>query len=353
MSQSSFYEYYKTSIKDDMQILICEDSKESEELESVAKFFKKEVIVFPDFRPTFGDDLRVYKEELHQLFSNLREYYKAKTKPLVISPLKTLLFHMPSEDLLKSTTLEFGSNIKLKEFKEQMLFWGYSFVDMVQVEGEISFRGDIIDIYVPSCTNPIRISLFDETIEQIKLFELESQRTVGEELDSFEVTSAFFSLSEDSFNTLNKKIEKSEFDSLSQDIASLGLWHLDELSSSFLDDKVTRLSRNLDHVLIDAYGINDPQISRECFELELLPDSDNFKDLVVADIASLLKVHKDKKITIIASNKAVMKQMGVFDLNNITEVYAPYILNILSGDELVISLNRPDKKRRRRKSSIL
>lgn len=353
MSQSSLFEYYKTFVKQDMQLLICEDSREADELKSVSKFFQKDVIVFPDFRPTFGDDLRVYKEELHHLFSSLRDYYRAKTKPLVISPLKTLLFHMPSEELLKATTLEFGSNINLKKFKEQMLFWGYSFVDMVQVEGEISFRGDIIDIYVPSSSNPIRISLFDEEIEQIKYFELESQRTIGEELDSFEITSAFFSLDEDSFNSLNKKIENSEFDSLSKDIASLGLWYLDELATSFLDNKVARLSRNLEHVLIDAYGINEPQISRECFNLELLPQSDDFKDLVVADIASLLKVHKDKKITIIASNKAVMKQMGVFDLNNITEIYAPYILNILSKDELVISLNRPDKKRRRRKSSIL
>ena len=353
MSQSTLYEYYKTSKKNDLEILICEDSTEAQELHSVTKFFKQDTLVFPDFRPSFGDDLRVYKEELHQLFAQLRRYYQAKKKPLIISPLKTLLFHLPNEGLLDSTTLEFGEDIKLKQFKEQMLFWGYTFVDMVQVEGEISFRGDIIDIYVPSTSNPIRISLFDETIEQIKLFELESQRTVGEELNEFEVTSAFYSLSEDAFNSLNEKVEVSEFDSMTKDIASLGLWHLESLSSNFLEGKNVQLSRNLDSVLVDAYGINDPEISRECFELEVLPDSDNFKDLVVADVASLLKVHKNKKITIIASNKAVMKQSGIYDTGNITEVYAPYILNIISNDELVISLNKPEKKRRRRKSAIL
>jgi len=353
MSQHSLYEYYKTAQKNNLEILICEDSKEAEELEAVSNFFKKEVLLFPDFRPTFGDDLRVYKEEVHQLLSALRKYHKAKNKPLIISPLKTLLFHMPDEELLKSINLEFGSNINLKNFKEQMLFWGYSFVDMVQVEGEISFRGDIIDIFVPSHSNPIRISLFDDEIEQIKLFELESQRTLGDELDSFEVTSAFFSLDEDGFNALEKKVQNSEFDSMNKDIASLGFWHLENLASNFLDDKNIMLSRNLDNVLVDAYGINEPQISRDKFDLELLPDSDNFKELIVADIGSLLKVHKDKKITIIASNKAVMKQMGVFELNNITEVYAPYILNIISKDELVISLNKPEKKRRRRKSAIL
>jgi len=353
MSQSPLFQYYKTQKKPNLELLICEDSKEAIELQSVAKFFNKDVIVFPDLRASFGDDLRVYKEELHQLFSSLRTYYLAKNKPLIISPLKTLLFHLPKKNLLESTSLEFGGKIELKSFKEQMLFWGYSFVDMVQVAGEISFRGDIIDIYAPSSELPVRISLFDDEIEQIKYFELESQRTQKEELDSLLITPAFYSLDEESFNHLNAKVESSEFDSLTKDIASLGFWHLDESAENFLDNKVVKLSKNLDNFLIDAYALNNPTLSREEFNLEILEDSDDFKDLVVADIQTLLKVHKDKKITIIASNKAVMKQMGLFDLSNFTEVYAPYILNILTPDELVISLNKPDKQRRRRKSSIL
>ena len=68
MSQSALYQFFKTQPNQDLDILICEDSKEAKELESVAKFFNKEVVVFPDFRASFGDDLRVYKEELHQLF---------------------------------------------------------------------------------------------------------------------------------------------------------------------------------------------------------------------------------------------------------------------------------------------
>jgi len=353
MSQSPLFQYYTTQKKQDLEILICEDIKEAHDLESVARFFKKAVLVFPDFRPSFGDDLRVYKEELHQLFSSLRTYYKAKKKPLIISPLKTLLFHLPKENLLESTSLEFGGKIELNLFKEKMLFWGYNFVDMVQVEGEISFRGDIIDIYAPSSEFPVRISLFDDEIEQIKLFELESQRTQKEELDSFVVTPAFYSLNEDEFNELDSKVKNSEFDSMVKDVASLGLWYLEDKSSNFLEGKNVKLSRNLDNLLVDSYALNNPILSREEFNLEVLEDSDSFKDLVVADLKTLLKVHKDKKVTIIASNKAVMKQVGLFDLTNITEVYAPYILNILTPTELVISLNKPDKQRRRRKSSIL
>ncbi len=233
MSQNRLFQYYKTAKNQDLEILICQDAKEAHELESVANFFKKDVLVFPDFRATLGDDLRVYREELHALFSTLRKYHALKKKPLIISPLKTLLFNLPKANLLASSTLEFGSNIELKKFKEQMLFWGYSFVDMVQVEGEISFRGDIIDIFPPSSAMPLRISLFDDEIEQIKYFELESQRTQKDELESVEITPAFYSLNEDEFNSLNAKIAKSEFNSLVKDIASLGFWHLEESAENF------------------------------------------------------------------------------------------------------------------------
>jgi len=353
MSQTALFNYYKTDKKKDLELLICEDFKEALALESVAKFFNKDVLLFPDFRPSFGDDLRSYKEEIHELFSLLRIYNSATKKPLIISPLKTLLFPLPKAELLDSITLEFGAEINLKSFKEQMLFWGYNFVDMVQVAGEISFRGDIIDIFAPSAKNPIRISLFDETIEQIKEFELESQRTLKEELDSFILSSAFYSLCEELFESMNSLVETSEFDSLVKDIASLGFWYLGENAVDFMHDKKRMLSRKLDGVLQDAYGINNPTISRDKFDLDILPESDDYKELVVADITQLLRVHHDKKVTIIAATTAQLKQVGLYDTKNITKVTAGYILNIISKDELIISLNKPDKKRRRRKSSIM
>jgi len=353
MSQTSLYKYFKESSSQSLDVLICEDQSEADSLKSVSQFFNRDVLVFPDFRPTFGDDLRVFKEELHELLSLLRIYYNAKNKPLIISPLKTLLFNLPKQELLQSTILEFGATIKLKEFKEQMLFWGYSFVDIVQVKGEISFRGDIIDIYVPSQKLPYRISLFDDEIEQIKEFSLESQRTKKDELDEIVISSAFYSLNEEDYNELNSSIEISEFDSLVKDVASLGLWHLGCKSENFLDGKNIKFSKDLDALLVDAYGLNDPQISREFFNIEILQDSDDYKELVIADVSSLLRVHKNKKITIIAANEASMKQVGIFELKNITQVFAPYILNILTPTEMIISLNKPDKLCRRRKSAIL
>ena len=353
MSQAILYNYFRKKEKEHLELLICEDEKEAHELENVAKFFDEEVIVFPDFRPSYGDDLRSYKEELHELLFALRKYHFSDKKPLIISPLKTLLFHLPKKELLGTTTLEFGSEIQLQSFKEQMLHWGYTYVDMVQVEGEISHRGDIIDIFVPSSPNPVRISLFDNEIEQIKAFELETQRTVGDDLEELEIRSAFYALDEADFTLLEKRVQESEFDALNKDIASLGFWHLEEMAENFLEGKNVKLVRNLDNILKDAYGINNPQLSREAFELEVLEESDDVKELVVANVTQLLKVHKNKKVTLIAANNATIKQAGIYDTTNMRIVEAPYILNVITPDEIVISLNKADKKRRRRKSSIL
>jgi len=353
MSQTSLYKHFKESSKEQLDVLICEDSNEAHSLESVAKFFNKDVLIFPDFRPTNGDDLRVFKEEFQELLSKLRKYYLSKNKPLVISPLKSFLFHLPKKEYLLSIKLDYGNTLNLKEFKEKMLFWGYNFVDIVQAKGEVSFRGDIIDIYPPSSNLPVRISMFDDEIEQIKEFSLETQRTQKEELESIQIDSAYYSLDESKYNELNNKVQSSPFDSLQKDIASLGLWHLDEMAENFLEDKKVKFSKNLDSLLIDAYGLNDPQISREFFEFEILEDSDDYRELVVADLPSLLRVHKDKQVTIIAANEASMKQIGIYELKDIKQVFAPYILNIITPTEMIISLNKADKQRRRRKSAIL
>ena len=353
MSQTALFNHFKTHKHTELDILICEDMKEAESLESVTKYFKRETILFPDFRATYGDDLRSYKEELQELFSSLRAYHSAKKKPLIISPLKTLLFPLPKAEFLDATILEFGSEINLSEFKEQMLFWGYTFVDMVQVAGEISHRGDILDIFIPSSPNPYRISFFDNEIEQIKEFELETQRTLGDELDMVEVRSAFYALDAQNFEALNARVASSEFDAMLKDVASLGFWHLEEMAENFLEGKNVQLSKNLDDLLKDAYGINNPTLSREVFNLPVLEQNDAIKELVVANAEHLLNVHRAKKITVIAANAATIKQAGIYDTQNITKITAGYILNILTPDEMIISLNRVDKKRRRRKSSIL
>lgn len=351
MSQHTLYEYLKN--KNPLELLIVADAKEAKESEAAALHAGVEPILFPDFRAAFGDDLRVYTEEIFALFDALRLYHQAKKKPLVISPLKTLLFHFPKKELLQSFKLEFAQKLELKPLKEQLLFWGYAFVDIVQMAGEVSFRGDIIDIFSPNKSLPLRLSLFDNEVEQIKEFEPESQRTLGDELAEVEIVAPSYSLDENSYNSLMQKAKNSEFDSLSKDIASLGLWLLDEMGESFLSGKNAKLIHDLDATLIDAYALNKPTLNRAEFNLAILPEAQQYKEIAPNDPKALISLHKDKKITLIAANEALIKQAGLYEETKIKICYAPYVLNLVSPDELIISLNKKERQRRRRVSSIL
>ncbi len=349
--QAPFFKHLKNN--NPIEVLVCEDEQEAKILADVAHYFGKDVILFPDFRAAFGDDLRAYKEELHHLFGALSSYHK-KRSALVIAPLKSLLFRLPKKELFDSFEISFGDDIALKELQERLHRWGYSFVDIVELEGEVSFRGDIIDIFPPSSKEPYRISMFDTEIEQIKPFDLDTQRTFGDEIESIKITPAFFSLDEQNYELLLDAVENSPFDALSKDIASLGFWHLpQELSENFLADKKVILSKDLSVLLAEVYAINNPQIPRECFDVEILQEDEAYKDVVLTKASTLLEVHRNKKRTVIAHNRALLKQHDLFDVEDINFIEAGYIVNVVSPDELVISLNKAEQKRRRRKTTIL
>jgi transcription-repair coupling factor (superfamily II helicase) len=55
---------------------------------------------------------------------------------------------------------------------------GYLRVDVVEDPGTYAVRGGVIDVYVPSLRFPVRIELFDDEIERMRLFDPETQRSL-------------------------------------------------------------------------------------------------------------------------------------------------------------------------------
>jgi len=353
MSQARWYEYLKNNPKNLPDIVVCEDAKEASELYDVSTFLGVNSIVLPDFRATYMDDLRPFGEELFALFAALRTYYTAKKKPLIIAPLKTLLFPLPQASLLQSQTIEFASRLDLSAFKEQLLHWGYTFVDMVEMEGEVSHRGDILDIYVPNAPHPYRISLFDDEIEEIKAFDVETQRTDKEELVSIEVSSAFFSLDATQYTAFENAINATQSDSFVKDIASLGFWVLGEYGIDVCAGKKVVRIREMKSVLDEAYGLDAYALPRQRLEGEILPEARHYTPLLGREFQTLRELHKTKKFTLIAASETQLKASGIFDLTGIKVIYSGSVLNLIGSDEIIFSLNHPEKKRRRRRTSIL
>jgi len=349
-SVSNTYEYLQSNSP---ELIIVKDSKEALALADIVRFCEKEVLVFPDLRAVSGDDLRSFKSELFELFSALNAYKQAAKKPLVISPIKTVSHALPKSELCDIRTVEFGDTIALETFKKEMLFWGYSFVDIVEEKGEISFRGDIIDIYPITAANPYRISLFDDEVEEIRSFELETQKSIKEEIEKITITPAYFALDEEQYDALTRKCENSPSDSFVKDLSSLGLWHLDELSTAFMTDKKAVFASDLSLELQEIYAFDAKAVEESCFDLQIIPDAKEFKEFILVDIPTTLQAHKSKKITIIASNEAQVKQHGLHDTAGLKIIYSPVIVNLIGENELIFSLNKEVKKKRRKKTSII
>lgn len=305
--------------------------------------------MLPDFRASFGDDLRSFKEELEELLVALDRYYLKNT--LLISPYWTLLNYLPSPKYFKNFLLQFGDKIVLDEFKKRLLFWGYEFVDIVQSRGEVSIRGDIIDIY-PRDSKPIRISLFDNEIESIRYFDETTQKSFKDELESIRITPALFGLDEKEYEKLSSKILKVDNDAFIKDIPSLGFWYLEDRINLLLNKSayfVNDIKKEID--LAYEYGLNF--IPKDSFSLPTIKEAKEYRDVEVLNINYLIKSRANKKIKIIAKNETAIRRSQIESFNKLEFIYKDIVLNIEGNNELIISLNKREKNRRFKKSKIL
>ncbi|MEQ1894813.1 MAG: hypothetical protein ABL998_19905, partial [Planctomycetota bacterium] len=99
---------------------------------------------------------------------------------LVVASLLALLEPVPAPDELekKLLHLQVGAHLELEPLLERLVEAGYTRVPLVERAGEISVRGDILDVYSFAADLPVRIELFDQEIESLRTFEPDSQRSV-------------------------------------------------------------------------------------------------------------------------------------------------------------------------------
>jgi len=347
--QSSVYEFFKNS--GNTELIGVANEKDAFLVSQVVQYVGKKAYLLPDLRANYGDDLLSFNKELQQLLNTLKSYYKENsTKKILISPIRTLFTPLPHEGFFKTKVIEFGETLKLNEFKNSMLNWGYSVVDVVESKGEVSFRGDIIDIFPIDSKQAVRISLFDEEIESIRYFECETQKSQKDELESYEIVPALFSLSSDEFEKLTQKIENIQSDSFVKNIHSLGLWALEDVCKNYFDEFKIHLINELEDE-IEEIGLFNKKGSEQLKTLHVMPNAKVFKPLEIASISTFLDFHKNKKVTILAKNEILLRQEEIDPSFGFKQ--SDLIVNIISHNEVIISLNRQLKKKRRKKASII
>jgi len=299
-----------------------------------------------------GDDLLPYSSEISELLSTLNKYYKNHSpKKIIVAPIRTLLTPLPRKELFQTKIIEFASTLNISKLKDELFYWGYRVVDVVEGQGEISFRGDIIDIFPTNLELPIRISLFDDEVESIREFQCVSQKSDKKELDSIEIQPAFFSITKQQYEKINKNIQNLQSDSFEKDIHSLGLWGIDDFSDEYLKYFKTAFAYDMSSEIKEISLFNE-QAYEKFSSISCLPEPKIYKPIEISSITNFLEFHKNKKKTILAKNEVLLKQAGL-DIKDVKFKHSSLVVNLMSSEEIIISLNKTTKKKRRRKATIL
>ena len=74
--------------------------------------------------------------------------------------------------------ISLGQKLDLDDFALRMAHSGYRRADLVIKRGDFSIRGGIIDIFPPTLADPVRIELFDDEVDSLRLFDIDSQKSL-------------------------------------------------------------------------------------------------------------------------------------------------------------------------------
>ncbi|WP_033589561.1 transcription-repair coupling factor [Helicobacter pylori] len=356
MIQSSLYRALNKGF--DYQILACKDFKESKLAKEVISYFKPNIksVLFPEFRAKKNDDLRSFFEEFLQLLGGLREFYQAlenKQETIIIAPISALLHPLPKKELLESFKITLLEKYNLKDLKDKLFYYGYEILDLVEVEGEASFRGDIVDIYIPN-SKAYRLSFFDTECESIKELDPTTQMSLKEDLSEIEIPPTLFSLDESSYKDLKTKVEQSPLNSFSKDLTSFGLWFLGEKVQDLLIVYKSIISPRALEEIQELASLNE--LDGERFKLlKVLENAQGYEDLEIHAHAleGFIALHSNHKITLLAPNKTILDNaISALERSSMECVIAPFVLNFKTPDGIFISLNSFERKKKRQKSKL-
>ena len=181
MESQKVHLMYGVAKEADHVFILTENDLKAKELFDDYRFYDPEVLLYP------AKDLLFYQADIQSnlLDKQRMQVLKAlseKKKTAVILSMGGAMDCIISKRILqdKVLTFELDQVIDLEELKLQMVNIGYERTAQVEMAGQFSVRGGIIDIYPLTEENPVRIDLWGDEIDSIRIFDPENQRSLEE-----------------------------------------------------------------------------------------------------------------------------------------------------------------------------
>ncbi|MBS1218173.1 MAG: mfd, partial [Proteobacteria bacterium] len=162
-------------------LVLTESAWQAQRLLQEIPFFAPQLRVhlLPDWETLPWDHFSPHHDLVSERLATLCQIARGDFD-IALVPVTTALYRMAPVDFITGNTFYFRQGAKLgaDALRLQLTLAGYNHVTQVIAPGEYSFRGGLIDLYPMGSPLPYRIDLFDETIDSIRSFDVDSQRTI-------------------------------------------------------------------------------------------------------------------------------------------------------------------------------
>jgi transcription-repair coupling factor (superfamily II helicase) len=164
--------------------LITSDMPSAQKLKYELSFFLAQsdlnILTLPDWETLAYDQFSPHQDIISERLATLYHLPSLKQGILIV-PLSTLMHRLMPLDYINNNTLllDKGMTLDIARFRRDLEKRGYRCVANVYEHGEFAVRGSIIDLYPMGSTVPYRIDLFDDEIDSIKTFDIETQRSTN------------------------------------------------------------------------------------------------------------------------------------------------------------------------------
>lgn len=199
------YQEIRKNLKENItpiQVTGCMDSQKSHFAAGLGSDYKYRVIVAVDEYKAreWYEDYKLYDKDIYFYPAKDAIFYSADVRgnAIVRERLQVLrclmenrsatiittfdggMDHLLPLDTLASQvfTLEEAQILDLEKLKERLVYLGYERVGQVDARGQFAIRGGILDLYPLTEETPFRVEFWDDEIDTIRSFDVESQRTI-------------------------------------------------------------------------------------------------------------------------------------------------------------------------------
>ncbi|WP_063656668.1 transcription-repair coupling factor [Candidatus Arsenophonus triatominarum] len=162
-------------------VLITQDTHNALKLcDEIQQFSQNSVTMLSDWETLPYDSFSPHQEIISARLVNL--YRLPLTKGLLIVPVNTLMQKVCPADFLISNALVMhkGDKLSRENLRNNLDKVGYRHVEQVLEHGEYATRGALLDLFPMGSDNPYRIDFFDDEIDSLRTFDVDSQLTISE-----------------------------------------------------------------------------------------------------------------------------------------------------------------------------